>query len=267
MWAVRCVWGVGLGHRVWVRCAWVALPRHWPAGTSCADLRVWPRVHPGGIPSPRPQDRDVMRVPGSVRVYKSITADFRSMSSAYAAPMTKQIVILGRCGPEADAEALKAVVRMVAETQPDEVVLFERSTRLVELLREVYDGRIGAHDDHPEPHFGVVGLTDVYDIAPGWISMSRSNGYAASSIAGNTAQNAAKKFGASAVCAHTLRAGVGSYTFGFGGEIAKTVTGMEVGHLIVRKLARPVGGQLGYGRLIIEGQHVEPEVVPILVWE
>ena len=175
--------------------------------------------------------------------------------------MTKQIVILGKCGPKAGTRAIGAAVRFVAETQPDELIIFEQSTWLLELLREVYDGRIGAHTDHPDTRFAVTGLSAVHDIAPGWVSTS-SDGHAASTIAGNTALKAAKELGACVVMGDTHRMGIASYSFGYGGSIAKTVTGMEVGTLMDRKLARPLGGQQGYGRLTIEGQHVTPDVVP-----
>jgi hypothetical protein len=176
--------------------------------------------------------------------------------------MTNQIVILGKCGPKADARAIEAAVGIVAETQPDEVVIFEQSTRLLELLRDVYDGWIGAHADQPDPRFAVVGLSPVHDIAPGWISTS-SDGHASSTIAGNTALKAAKELGACVVMGDTHRMGVLSHSFGYGGTIAKKVTGMEVGTLVDRKLAHPLGGQRGFGTLTIEGQHVEPTLVPI----
>ena len=64
-------------------------------------------------------------------------------------------------------------MRIVAETQPDELVIFEQSTRLLELLREVYDGRIGAHTDDPDTRFAITGLPAVYDIAPGWVSTAK----------------------------------------------------------------------------------------------
>ena len=177
--------------------------------------------------------------------------------------MTKQIVILGKCGPKTDAKALEAAVRFVAETQPDELVIFEQSTRLLELLREVYDGCIGAHTDHPDTRFAVTGLPAVHDIAPGWVSTPADDDYPASDIAGNTALHAAKRRGTCVVLGHTGCMGIASYSFGYGGTIAKTVAGMELGHLMDRKLGRPLGGQQGYGTLTIEGQHVEAAVVPI----
>ena len=66
---------------------------------------------------------------------------------------------------------------------------------------------------------------------------------------------------------NTHRMGVASYTSGFGGTAAKTLTGMEIGTLMDRKLARPLGGQQGFGRLTIEGRQVTAEIVPFSVTE
>ena len=190
-----------------------------------------------------------------------LTSDFRYMSSIYAAPMTKQIVILGKCEPRADTKALEAAVRFVAETQPDELVIFEQSTRLLAQLREAYDGPIGVHAGSVEARFRITPLPAVYDIAPGWISTS-SDGHASSTIAGNTALKAAKELGACVVMGDTHRMGVLSHSYGYANTFYKKVTGMEVGTLVDRKLARRLGGQQGLGRLTIEGQHVTPEAVP-----
>lgn len=176
--------------------------------------------------------------------------------------MTKQILILGTCEPEPDTQALGVVMRIVAENHPDELVLFDQSTRLLEMLREVYDGPIGAHAGDPDPRFGVAELPEVYEIAPGWISTARSDGYEVSTIAGNTAHNAAQKFGKSVVMGHTHKMGLVSYSSGFGGAIDKTVTGMEVGTLLSRKHARRVAGQQGFGQLTLDGSYVVPQVVP-----
>jgi hypothetical protein len=62
--------------------------------------------------------------------------------------------------------------------------------------------------------------------------------------------------------------GIGSPTSGYGGNMSKTVTGMEVGNLMNMKLASYLKGgkgiwQQGFGLLPVEGQHVKPETVPI----
>jgi hypothetical protein len=156
---------------------------------------------------------------------RRLTCDFRSISSVYAEAMTKQIVILGKCGPTEDTKALGALMRSISETEPDELVLFEQSLRLLDRLREVFD--------------------------PGWVSSSRAD-YEASRIAGNTALRAAKTLSTCLVLGHTGRIGLGSYTFGYGGSAAETVTGMEVGDY-----------QHGFGLLTVNGQHVKPHVVSL----
>ena len=74
--------------------------------------------------------------------------------------------------------------------QPDELVCIEPSIRLLERLREVYDGPIGVHAKNTEARFGITALPDYYHIAPGWISTSRDDCCPVSRIAGNTALNA-----------------------------------------------------------------------------
>jgi hypothetical protein len=182
---------------------------------------------------------------------RRLTCDFRSISSVYAEAMTKQIVILGKCGPTEDTKALGALMRSISETEPDELVLFEQSLRLLERLREVFDGSIGAHTGIADAGLAVTELPEVYDIAPGWVSSSRAD-YEASRIAGNTALRAAKTLSTCLVLGHTGRIGLGSYTFGYGGSAAETVTGMEVGDY-----------QHGFGLLTVNGQHVKPHVVSL----
>lgn len=67
---------------------------------------------------------------------------------------------------------------------------------------------------------------------------------------------------------HTHRLGIGSHTTGYGGEVGKTVTGMEVGNLMNMKLATYLKGgtgnwQQGFGLLTVDGKHVRPELIPI----
>lgn len=166
-------------------------------------------------------------------------------------------------------------------------------------LREGYDGPINIHEgNHDErarvylaryapalaesgafnmdtlldfDSFGVKLLPEFYEVAPGWITThGHRGGIRLSQISGNTALNAAKKFGTSVVMGHTHRLGIGSYTFGFGGEkkTERIVTGMEVGNLMDMKQAGYLKGgtgnwQQGFGLLTIDGQHVKPEIVPI----
>ena len=81
--------------------------------------------------------------------------------------------------------------------------------------------------------FGVTLLPEFYDIAPGWVSThGHRGGIRINQIAGNTALNAAKRFGKSVVMGHTHRQGILSHSYGYGGKVTKTLTGMEVGNLM-----------------------------------
>jgi hypothetical protein len=214
--------------------------------------------------------------------------------------MAKRVVIFGTCGADVDAKALKAVVRFVSDTQPDEIVCTEPSIPLLEGLREAYDGPVGVHTSSLEARFGATALSEsgYCRIAPGWISTAREDCCAVSRIAGNTALNAAIKYNVCVVLGHTGRMGIGSRTTGYGGEVSKTITGMEVGTLMDLKKLRSriktgkslVGSALaatlremhlqqGFGMLTVgqhcdcgvmrcigttvDGQHVKPEIVPI----
>jgi hypothetical protein len=168
---------------------------------------------------------------------------------------------------------------------------------LLEPIREVYDGPFKAHEGNHDERartylskyapalaesgafnmenlldfnkFGVELLPTFYKVAPGWITThGHLGGISMSRIAGNTALNAAKKFQASVVIGHTHRMGISSHSFGYGGDIVKSVTGMEVGHLMDMKMAQYLkqatgNWQMGFGLLTVEGQHVKPEMVPI----
>lgn len=168
--------------------------------------------------------------------------------------------------------------------------------KFLEPLREVYDGPVGIHEGNHDERarvylskyapalaesgafdietlldfdgFGVSLLPEFNEVAPGWITThGHRGGISLSRIAGNTALNAAKKFGKSVAMGHTHRLGIGSFTNGYGGN-ATTVTGMEVGNLMNMKLAQYLKGatanwQQGIGMLHVDGRIVRPEVVPI----
>ncbi len=170
--------------------------------------------------------------------------------------------------------------------------------QFLEPLRKVYDGPVGVHegnhDERPRTYlskyapalaesgafnietlldfdgFGVTRLPEFNKIAAGWITThGHRGGIRLSNIAGNTALNAARKFSTSLVMGHTHRLGIGHHTAGFGGNITKLVTGMEVGHLMNQKLAAYLKGgtgnwQQGFGLLTVDGPHVKPEAVPIV---
>lgn len=118
--------------------------------------------------------------------------------------------------------------------------------------------------------FGIDLLPVFYEIAPGWVSThGHLGGISLSQIAGNTALNAAKRFGKSVVMGHTHRQGIGSFTTGYGGAAAKVVTGMEVGNLMDMKMASylklsTANWQSGFGILSVDGKTVTPQIVPIV---
>lgn len=170
--------------------------------------------------------------------------------------------------------------------------------RFLEPLREVYDGPVGVHEGNHDERarvylskyapalaesgafnietlldfdgFGIELLPEFNKVAPGWITThGHRGGINLSQIAGNTALNAAKKMGVSVVMGHTHRMGIGSHTTGYGGSVAKLVTGMEVGNLMNMKLATYLKGgtgnwQQGFGMLTVDSSVVKPELVPIL---
>lgn len=173
----------------------------------------------------------------------------------------------------------------------------QAKARFLGPLREVYDGPVGVHegnhDERPRTYlakyapalaesgafnietlldfdgFGIRLLPEFYKVGPDWITTHGHRGQISlSRIAGNTALNAAKKFNTSVVMGHTHRMGISSHTSGYGGTVSKTVTGMEVGHLMNMRLAQYLKGgtgnwQQGFGLLTIDGQHVKAETVPI----
>jgi len=166
-------------------------------------------------------------------------------------------------------------------------------------LRDVYDGPLGVHegnhDERPRVYlakyapalaesgavnierlldfdgFGIDLLPEFNQIAPGWITThGHRGGIKLSQIAGNTALNAAKRMLSSVVMGHTHRQGIGSFTYGRGGEKKHEliVTGVEVGHLMDMRMAQYLKGatanwQTGFGLLTVDGAHVHPELVPI----
>lgn len=242
--------------------------------------------------------------------------------------MTKRIVVIPDTQmPYDDRKALKAVIRYVGDTQPDEVIhigdLMDYPTparwskgsaeefaqqmvedneqakrRFLGPLREVYDGPVGVHEGNhdlrPREYltkyapalaqfadqfhienlldfdgFGITLLPEFNKVAPGWITTHGHRGQISlSRFAGHTALNAAIKFGSSVVMGHTHRMGVSHKTEGYGGEVKKILTGVEVGHLMNQKLATYLKGatgnwQMGFGLLTIDGQYVNAQTIPI----
>lgn len=241
--------------------------------------------------------------------------------------MSKRIWIISDIQyPYHDRKAVKAVIKAVGDTQPDEVVLigdcldfpqpsrwtkdsrgeFEGSIfedaegfqeRFLQPLREVYAGPVGMHEGNHDlrpreylakyapaldrskafnievlcdfERFDIELLPAFYDVAPGWVSTHGHLGkISLSQIPGNTARNAAIKFGKSVVMGHTHKQGIIPHTTGYGGKISSIVTGMEVGNLMDMKMAHylklgTANWQQGFGILTVDGSHVHPELVGI----
>ncbi|WP_158881919.1 metallophosphoesterase [Amycolatopsis anabasis] len=165
-------------------------------------------------------------------------------------------------------------------------------------LRDVYQGPVGIlegnHDLRPRTYlakyapalassgafdfdvlldfdgFGVEKLPDFYKFAPGWVMTHGHVGkISLSRIAGNTALNAAKNFQTSVIMGHTHRLGKASHTFGFGGDISRQVTGVEVGNLMNMKLANYLQGgtanwQQGFALVNVDGRNVQVDTIPIV---
>lgn len=170
--------------------------------------------------------------------------------------------------------------------------------RLLAPLRAVYDGPIGFHEGNhdlrPREYlskyapalaqfsdqfhienlldfdgFGITLLPEFNKVAPGWITTHGHRGQISlSRFAGHTALNGARKFGSSMIMGHTHRLGVSHHTEGYGGDVKRILTGVEVGHLMNQKLAHYLKGgtgnwQMGFGKLEIDGQYVNAAAVPI----
>jgi predicted phosphodiesterase len=174
--------------------------------------------------------------------------------------------------------------------------------KFLEPLRSVYDGPVGVHEGNhdlrPRAYldeyapalsgvgdkpfhfetlldfdgFGVTRLPDFNKIAPGWITTHGHLGkISLSRIAGNTALNAAKNFQTSVIMGHTHRMGKLSHTFGYGGEITRMVTGVEVGHLMDLRQASEqylkrgtANWQLGFAVAKVNGRNVQVDTIPIV---
>jgi hypothetical protein len=106
-----------------------------------------------------------------------------------------------------------------------------------------------------------------FQIAPGWVCAHGDEG-SLSKISGRTAGLLAEKWGVSVACGHSHRAGMSLKSYGYAGRVTKTVTGMEVGHLMdLRKAAYLSGGsadwQQAFGILYVRSGRVTPVLVPI----
>lgn len=115
--------------------------------------------------------------------------------------------------------------------------------------------------------FGIIKLPDWYAFAPNWVlTHGHLESNVVARIAGNTALSMAKRLGVSVIMGHTHRLGRGSHTVD-GGEFVRTVTGVEVGHLVRARPGIHVGGsygqQHGFGLLHVAGSRVVAEAIPV----
>ncbi|GAB3912605.1 metallophosphoesterase [Kibdelosporangium lantanae] len=164
-------------------------------------------------------------------------------------------------------------------------------------LRDIYDGPVGViegnHDLRPRTYlaryapalaesgaftlpslldfdsFGITQLPDFYTVAPGWVMTHGHLGkISLSQIAGNTALGAAKRFGTSVIMGHTHRLGIGHHTTGYDGHVSRTVTGVEVGHLMDMTRASYLHGatanwQTGFGIVHATDRHVQVDAIAV----
>jgi hypothetical protein len=106
-----------------------------------------------------------------------------------------------------------------------------------------------------------------FQIAPGWVCAHGDEG-SLSRIAGRTAGLLAEKWGVSVACGHSHRAGLSQKSYGFAGKVTKTLTGLEVGHLMdVKKATYLDGGhadwQQAFAVLYVHSGKVTPVLVPV----
>lgn len=106
-----------------------------------------------------------------------------------------------------------------------------------------------------------------FQIAPGWVCAHGDEG-SLSKISGRTAGLLAEKWGVSVVCGHSHRAGLSFKSYGYAGKVNRSVTGMEVGHLMDLKKATYLAGgsgdwQQAFAILYVRSGRVTPVLVPI----
>jgi predicted phosphodiesterase len=166
-------------------------------------------------------------------------------------------------------------------------------------LRAVYDGPVkvheGNHDERPRVYadkyspaltghpdrpfdfgnlldfkaFEIEVLPDFYDVAPGWLTThGHRGGISLNRIPGNTALNAAKKFGKSVIMGHTHRMGKLGHSEGYGGTITRQLWGVEVGNLMDMRRAQYLRGgtanwQQGFAVVRVDGKHVQVDPIEI----
>jgi hypothetical protein len=111
-------------------------------------------------------------------------------------------------------------------------------------------------------------FTERYDFAPNWTALhGHQKGISLSRIAGGTAMNAARRFQRNIIMGHTHRAGIISESTGV--EASRTLTGVEVGHLMDLRKAEYLGSarlanwQSAFGLVYVDGSQVTPHLIPV----
>lgn len=240
--------------------------------------------------------------------------------------MSKNILVIPDTHyPDTDMRIWKSILELVKNNPPDEIIHigdlmdypqpsrwtkgtkaeFEGSVfadsdearkKLLEPLREAYDGPIkvheGNHDLRPRAYLdkyapalsgkgtfdfdkllgfdelGIERLPDFHTIAPGWITThGHLGGIRLNQNAGSTALNGGKRIGKSVVMGHTHRAGIVHHTTGLEGN-TRTLTGVEAGHIMDPKKVTYLKGATGNWQqsalwLTIDSSRVAPILLPI----
>ncbi len=106
-------------------------------------------------------------------------------------------------------------------------------------------------------------------IAPGWLMAHGDELSGSSRIAGGLAMGLSRRFGKSVVCGHSHKAGIQHDHDSHSGKITRYLFGMEVGSLMSLPKAQYLksGGANwthGFGVLYQHGNHVTPNLVPIV---
>lgn len=114
---------------------------------------------------------------------------------------------------------------------------------------------------------GITYHTEPWRVTDDWVACHGDEG-SLSLIGGRTAGLLAEKWGTNVICGHTHRQGSISKSYGYGGVVTRTVTGIEAGHLMDVKAASYLDGghcdwQQGFAILYEVRGRSTPVLVPI----
>lgn len=116
---------------------------------------------------------------------------------------------------------------------------------------------------------GVTYHREPFEFTTGWVLCHGDEGNI-SPLAGRTATNlAVNKFGMSVVCGHTHRLGVSNHTTSLKGKVTRTLTGLEVGHVMDLRQAHYMSAhsanwQQGCGLVQADGKQTAALALPII---